>query len=117
MPPHYRRADVGLALCEPHPNHVGSLLTKFYEYLHYGLPLICSDFPLWRRFVEEHECGAVVPPGDPEAVLNVLDRWQAHPDRYRQCAENARAAAPQYRWAPMEERLVNRYRCLLDDEP
>ena len=113
MPPHYRRADVGLALCEPHPNHVGSLPTKFYEYLHYGLPLICSDFPLWRRFVEEHECGAVVPPGDPEAVLNVLDRWQAHPDRYRQCAENARAAAPQYRWDSMGERLVDRYRALL----
>lgn len=113
MPPHYRQADVGLALCEPHPNHVGSLLTKFYEYLHYGLPLICSDFPLWRRFVEKHECGAVVPPGDPTAVLDVLDEWQAHPERYRQCAENARAAAPQYRWDAMGERLVERYRALL----
>jgi glycosyltransferase involved in cell wall biosynthesis len=117
MPPHYRRADVGLALCEPHPNHVSSLLTKFYEYLHYGLPLICSDFPLWRRFVEKHACGAVVPPGDPVAVLDVLDTWRTHPERYRQCAENARAAAPQYRWASMGERLVDLYRRLLDDEP
>ncbi len=117
MPPHYRRADVGLALCRPHPNHVGSLPTKFYEYLHYGLPLICSDFPRWRRFVEKHECGAVVPPGAPEAVLDVLDTWRAHPERYRQCAENARAAAPQFRWASMGEHLVDQYRCLLDDEP
>ena len=117
MPPYYRRADVGLALCEPHPNHVGSLLTKFYEYLHYGLPLICSDFPLWRRFVETHECGAVVPPGDPGAVLDVLDTWRAHPDRYRQCAENARAAAPQYEWKLMGDRLVGRYRSLLNEKP
>ena len=115
MPPHYRRADVGLALCEPHPNHMGSLLTKFYEYLHYGLPIICSDFPRWRRFVEQHECGAVVPPGEPGAVLDVLDAWQAHPERYRECAENARAAAPQYRWETMGERLVNLYRRLLND--
>ena len=114
MPLHYRRADVGLALCEPHPNHMRSLLTKFYEYLHYGLPIICSDFPLWRRFVETHGCGAVVPPGNPGAVLHVLDEWQAHPGRYRQCAENARAAAPQYRWEIMGERLVDRYRALLD---
>ena len=113
MPPHYRRADVGLALCEPHPNHMGSLLTKFYEYLHHGLPIICSDFPRWRRFVEQHECGAVVPPGEPGAVLDVLDAWQAHPERYRECAENARAAAPQYRWETMGERLVDRYRTLL----
>ena len=115
MPPHYRRADAGLALCEPHPNHMGSLLTKFYEYLHYGLPIICSDFPHWRRFVEQHACGAVVPPGEPGAVLDVLDAWQAHPERYRECAENARAAAPQYRWETMGERLVNLYRRLLND--
>jgi len=115
MPPHYRRADVGLALCEPHPNHTGSLLTKFYEYLYYGLPILCSGFPLWRRFVEGHECGAVVPPGDPDAVLDVLDEWRSHPERYRQCAKNARAAAPQYRWEPMGERLVRLYRCLLED--
>ena len=114
MPPHYRRADVGLALCEPHPNLVGSLPTKFYEYLHYGLPLICSDIPLWRRFVERHECGAVVPPGDPDAVIDVLDEWRAHPERYRRRAENARAAAPQYRWEKMGQRLVDCYRSLLD---
>jgi len=116
MPPHYRWADVGLALCEPHPNHMGSLLTKFYEYLHYGLPLICSDFPLWRRFVKTHECGAVVPPGDPDAVLDVLDTWRAHPERYRQCAENAQAAAPKYQWESMGERLVERYRSLLSEK-
>lgn len=113
MPPHYRRADVGLVLCEPHPNHVDSVPTKFYEYLYYGLPLICSDFPLWRRFVEKHQCGAVVPPGEPEAVLAVLDDWQAHPDQYRQCVANARAAAPQYRWETMGHRLVDRYQSLL----
>ncbi len=113
MPPHYRRADVGLALFQPHPNHRGSIPTKFHEYLHYGLPLICSDIPLWRRFVERHGCGAVVPPGDPAAVLDVLDEWQTHPERYRRCAENARAAASQYRWAEMGERLTRLYRDVL----
>ena len=115
MPTHYRRADVGLALFEPHTNYRRSLPTKFYEYLHYGLPLLCSDVPLWRRFVEQHACGAVVPPGEPSAVLDVLNEWQAHPERYWQCAENARAAAPQYRWETMGERLVDLYRRLLND--
>ena len=119
MPPHYRQADVGLALCEPHPNLVGSLLTKFYEYLHYGLPIICSDFPLWRRFIEENDCGAVVPPGDAEAVLDVLARWRERPEVYRAYSQNARAAADQYRWDEMGQRLVQVYRNLLctADEP
>ena len=114
MPPYYRRADVGLALFEPHPNHADSIPTKFYEYLYYGLPLICSDLPRWRRFVERHECGVVVPPRTPEAVLDVLDHWQARPDRYRTHVNNAREAASQYRWDVMGERLVHRYRTLLD---
>lgn len=115
MPPHYQQADVGLVLCEPDANYTGSYPTKFYEYLHYGLPIICSDFPLWRRFVETHNCGAVVPPGDPAAVLDVLDAWRAHPERYRQYVENARAAATQYRWASVEERLTSLYKRLLEE--
>jgi glycosyltransferase involved in cell wall biosynthesis len=113
MPSHYRWADVGLALCDPHPNLMGSLLTKFYEYLHYGLPIICSDFPLWASFIEENNCGVVVPPGDADAVLDVLTRWQQRPDLYREYVRNARAAASGYRWEKMEKRLIGVYRELL----
>lgn len=115
MPPHYRWADVGLALFAPHPNHTGSLLTKFYEYLHYGLPILASDFPLWRRFIARHDCGAVVPPGDVHAALDVLDSWHERPERFRELAANARAAASEYRWDAMAERLVAVYRGLLHD--
>lgn len=114
MPPHYRQADVGLALFESHPNYEHSLPTKFYEYLQYGLPIICSDLPRWRQFVAQHECGAVVPQGTPKAVLQVLDEWQAHPEKYRRCAQNAREAASEYRWETMGNRLVSVYRDLLD---
>jgi glycosyltransferase involved in cell wall biosynthesis len=113
MPPYYRRADVGLFLAAPAPNLTRSMPTKFYEYLHYGLPIISSDVPLWRSFVEANECGAVVPPGDADAVLDVLDRWRERPALYRRYAENARAAAAEYRWEQMGERLVHVYRCLL----
>jgi len=113
MRPYYHRADVGLALFEPHPNAVRSMPTKFYEYMHYGLPLICSDFPLWRAFVEKHKCGAVVPPGDVEAALDVLDRWRQHPEVYRVLVQNAQDAAEQYGWEEMGTRLVRVYRDLL----
>lgn len=109
MIPDLQDADVGLALFEPHPNHMKSLLTKFYEYLYHGIPIIASDFSLWRTFVETHDCGAVVPPGDAEAVFAVLDRWQNNPARYRDLVFHARAASKQFRWRIMGERLVQRY--------
>lgn len=113
MTPHYRWANVGLALFDPDPNHMQSILTKFYEYLHYGLPIVCSDFPRWQRFIERHHCGAVVPPGDVAAVRAVLHRWRTDPARYRALSASARAAASQYAWAVMGERLVRLYDGLL----
>jgi glycosyltransferase involved in cell wall biosynthesis len=113
MGSHYRRANVGLALLEPTVDHARSLPTKFFEYLHFGLPIICTDIPLWRRFVHKYECGAVVPADDPEAVLAVLDRWRENPRRYWTLVQNARAAAPRYRWDQMEDRLLRVYRNLL----
>jgi glycosyltransferase involved in cell wall biosynthesis len=113
LAPYYRGADVGLVLFDRHPNHSQSLLTKFYEYLHHGLPFICTDIPLWRSFVEENDCGAVVPPNDPEAVLQVLDRWNRNPERFRKLQQNARQAAQKYRWSQMAERLVGVYDDLL----
>lgn len=110
---YYRRAGVGLFLGKLHTNFTRSLPTKFYEYLHYGLPIICSDFPRWRQFVEENECGAVVPLGDATAVLEVIDRWRERPEEYRQLVHCAREAASQYRWNRMETRLVRVYRGLL----
>jgi glycosyltransferase involved in cell wall biosynthesis len=113
LAPYYRGADVGLVLFDRHPNHSQSLLTKFYEYLHHGLPFICTDIPRWRSFVEENDCGAVVPPNDPEAVLQVLDRWNRNPERFRKLQQNARQAAKKYRWSQMAERLVGVYDDLL----
>lgn len=113
MIPCYRAADVGLALFEPTPNHAKSLLTKFFEYLHFGLPIICSDIPLWRSFIEEHECGAVVAPGDAGAVLNVLDRWRENPHEYNRYAQQAREASDEYQWRKMGERLARMYQDLL----
>lgn len=114
MTPYYRGADVGLALFEPEPNYVQSMPTKFFEYLHYGLPILCSDFPAWRQFVEQHGCGAAVAPGDAEAALAVLRRWRHDPDRYREVSKAARAAAAHYRWEAMGKRLVRCYDELLN---
>jgi glycosyltransferase involved in cell wall biosynthesis len=110
---HYAEAHVGVVLGTDHPNQVEKIPTKFYEYLHYGLPILCSDFPVWRRFVETHECGAVVPPEAPGRALDVIQHWHRHPDVYRQRSEAALQAAQEYQWKSMGRRLVQLYDDLL----
>ena len=112
MTPYYAAAHAGLVLWYRHPNHVDPP-TKFYEYLHAGLPLLCSDLPEWRAFIERHGCGVVVDPHDTRAVVAALRRWRSDPALYRRHARAARAAAAQYQWSAMERRLVDLYRRLL----
>lgn len=115
LEPYYKKAHVGLVLFDSDPNAVGSVPTKFYEYLFYGLPILCSDFPLWRRFIEEHRCGAVVPPGDAEQVFAVLRTWYDDPGRYAALSKAAAAAAPRYLWPTMARRLLGVYEDVLGD--
>jgi len=114
MEPYFRTADVGLALFNAHPNMMKSMPTKFYEYMHYGLPILCSDFPLWRTFIERHACGAVVDPGNPDAILDILKSWVADPRVYQALSQAALQAAPDYRWELMEKRLLGVYERLLN---
>ncbi|WP_022834831.1 glycosyltransferase [Salisaeta longa] len=108
-----RWADAGLALYDNHPNFACSYPTKFYEYMHYGLPILYSDLPLWRTFMERHGCGVAVPVGDIDALLAAVQRWQASPDRWAKLSEAARHAAPSFYWEQMGERLLTAYDAVL----
>ena len=54
----------GLALFPDTPHYREKELTKFFEYMAAGLPIICSDFPVWRELVERHRLGLCVDPED-----------------------------------------------------
>jgi glycosyltransferase involved in cell wall biosynthesis len=108
----YADAQLGLALFEPLPNHVGSILSKFYEYIYFGKPVIHSDFPLWRAFFETNGCGAAVDPADSGAVLETI-KGLIEGDRLKEMENATRAVREEYVWSKMESRLVGLYADLL----
>jgi glycosyltransferase involved in cell wall biosynthesis len=80
-----------------------------------GLPVIASDFPLWRDFVDGAECGICVDPLSTEAVAGAIQWIVAHPEQARTMGENGRrAVASTYNWEPEGEKLVALYRRLLE---
>lgn len=68
-------ADVGVSLlqdtCE---NHRLALPNKVFEYAAAGIPVVASNLPELRQFVEQHALGWCVAPGEPCPVALTLRR-------------------------------------------
>jgi glycosyltransferase involved in cell wall biosynthesis len=74
-------AKVGFVLLQPTPAHMDALPTKLFENMAAGVPVIASDFPLWRTIIEEIGCGILVDPKDPTAIGRALRTLAEDPVR------------------------------------
>jgi glycosyltransferase involved in cell wall biosynthesis len=104
----------GLVLFYPEPNHIHAQPNKLFEYMSASLPVIASDFPLWREIVDGAGCGLLVDPKDPHAIANAM-RWIIdHPAEAAEMGQRGRKAVEQrYNWEAESESLIALYLDLL----
>lgn len=101
---------IGLVLFQDNPAHRESLPTKMFEYFAAGVPVVASDFPLWRTIVQRHQCGQLIHEESPKEVADALNRYASDPELLAQHSRNARELALNtLNWAPEAERLVAAY--------
>jgi glycosyltransferase involved in cell wall biosynthesis len=104
----------GLVLFHPEPNHLEAMPQKIFEYLGAALPLIASDFPLWRRILGGTGCALFVDPRDPQAIADAIEFILTHPDEAESMGRRGQAAVLEhYNWDTEAEKLVNLYSGLL----
>jgi glycosyltransferase involved in cell wall biosynthesis len=85
-------------------------LTKFFEYMAAGLPILSSDFPTWRALIEPDECGLVVDPADSDAIVAAVMRL--HQDRQLAVDMGARGrkvSQERYSWQVQAGNLLALY--------
>lgn len=103
----------GLVTFHPLPNHVDAQPNKMFEYMSAGLPVIASDFPLWRRIVSGEGCGLLVDPLDPTSIAEALQWILAHPEEAEEMGRRGQAAVcSRYRWAEEGSRMLEMYAAL-----
>ena len=115
----YAKADVGVVLLDYSPNvgyHKGTLgVLKMFEYMMAGIPVVATDFELWKEIVEGNDCGLCIDPHNVHAIADAVNYLIDNPDRARQMGENGRRAVKeQYNWASQEEILLGLYNTLLN---
>lgn len=104
-------ARVGLVVLMPTPAYIQAIPTKLFEYMAAGLPVIASDFPLWRSIVEEAGCGLLVDPRDVQAIADALQVLIDDPDRAAAMGAAGREMVHRkYNWKLEEPNLLRAYK-------
>lgn len=100
----------GLLLIKPIKHEMVSYPIKLFEYMAAGVPVIASDFPVWREFVAKAGCGILVDPMDPEAIAHAI-RWMIdNPDEAQAMGERGRRAVlDEYSWENEADTLFQFY--------
>jgi glycosyltransferase involved in cell wall biosynthesis len=81
---------------------------KLFDYMASGIPIVATDFPLWREIIERSECGLLVNSNDPEAIAKAISYLFAHPYDAEAMGRRGRAAVEKfYSWKDEEKKLIH----------
>ena len=100
----------GLVVLHPIENYQDAFPVKMFEYMAAGLPVIASDFPLWRRIVEGAGCGLLVDPLKPQAIADAIQWLLDFPEEACAMGQRGRRAVENhYNWAAEAVKLIRLY--------
>lgn len=108
------QCHLGLAILSRIPNYVESYPSKIFEYMALGLPVISSDFDLYRSVVEANGAGLCVAPEDDQLIAQGIASLLEDPELMRRMGQAGQAAAlAKYNWSNEEQKLLRLYDELL----
>ena len=115
-----KSVDAGFILLKPNPNNIAaaSRNNKLYEYMAAGLPVIASDFPLWKKIIEKNYCGICIDPSNPEKIAKAIEYLIKHPDEAKKMGGNGKKAVlEKYNWENESKKLLKVYKNLASPKP
>ncbi|MDJ0332957.1 glycosyltransferase family 4 protein [Planococcus sp. S3-L1] len=109
----YNKSFAGLVVLHPRKNYIDSLPVKMFEYMAAGIPVIASDFPLWRKIVEENNCGICVNPVNIVEIAKTIEFLFNNPKVAQEMGENGIGMIKtKYNWKIESEKLIQAYKKL-----
>lgn len=109
-----RESFAGLVTFLPVSHHIHAQPNKLFEYMSAGLPVIASNFVLWKEIIERKECGFCVDPGSSELIAGAIKTLLDSPDRVEHMGRNGyQAVLNQYHWESESKKLLDLYKVLI----
>ncbi|WP_101842474.1 glycosyltransferase family 4 protein [Halobacillus sp. Marseille-P3879] len=103
----------GFVVLHPLINYIDAHPIKMFEYMGAGLPVIASNFPLWKSILEENNAGICVNPTNIKEISHALEWFINNPKQAKLMGENGRRAVEdKYNWELESEKLIKVYQKL-----
>ncbi len=107
------KSKIGIVTFHGVPNHIDAQPNKMFEYMSAGIPIITSNFPLWREVVEGNNCGICVDPNSPDEISEAINLLMSDDKKAYEMGRNGiKAINEKYNWAKESEKLINLYKKL-----
>ena len=116
----YCFSDVGIALCSYRPNvdyKNGSLgITKIFEFMMYKMPVIFTDFKVFKKINNKKKYGIAVNPYNVTDVKSAILKFKNNRKIIEEYGINGRSLIEtQYNWNVLEKKLFNIYDFVLSE--
>ena len=88
---------------------LGSFATnKLFEYMEAGLPVICTDYEIWKEVVEGHNCGICIEPGNYNQLQEAIKYIFSNKDEsYKMGQRGKKAINEKYNWRTEEDKYLS----------
>lgn len=115
----YKSCSLGFALLRYSlavGNNMGTLgNTKIFEIMGAGVPVICTDFILWKNIIKKYKCGICINPTDITAIKDAVKFLLGNPEEAKRMGENGRKAVEsEFNWESQEKILLEMYKDVLN---
>jgi hypothetical protein len=108
-----RETRAGLICEHPIPSFLESIPVKVFEYMGAGIPVVASNFPLWRKMLDKIGCAIFVDPTNVREIANAIEYLLTHPLEAEEMGRRGQAAViDQFNWNTQAEKLVSLYQDL-----
>jgi len=111
----YSQSVFGIVIENYHPVNYdteGSLgITKLFEFMQAGLPVVCSDFVLHKKIIDTYNCGIAINPNSILEIAETIKFFLTNPDKAKEMGKNGQKAVKEtYNWTSQELVLINLYK-------
>ncbi len=109
-----RNAYIGITLFtnQGKSNYL-SMANRFFDYMHYGVPQVCVNYPEYQKVNATFEIAVLVEQLDSTSIATSINSLMENETLHTRLQQNCVAAREQYCWQVEEKKLISFYKKLL----